>query len=175
MDVRELGIIELDETPPTLDLTPGAIEALAETLRQYHAEFAPLYYRQEQAHWGYKYLQGLMLPLERKAMEPLALALAGGNVQAMHQCIGPGQWQDEAVWSQPWHGGERDAGGHRRRLHCRELGGCHARGACGRGRPPVVWPCGQSRPLAVGGVRGVCQPQGLYAARPAAVSARRVV
>lgn len=52
MDVSALGIIEIDETPPPLDLTPVEIEALAETLLQYHAEFAPLYYRQEQAHWG---------------------------------------------------------------------------------------------------------------------------
>ena len=53
MDVRALGIIEIDETPPPLDLTPVESEALAETLLQYHAEFAPLSYRQEQAHWGY--------------------------------------------------------------------------------------------------------------------------
>ena len=52
MDVRELGIIGMDETPPPLDLTPVEIEALAEVLLQDHAEFAPLYYRQEQAHWG---------------------------------------------------------------------------------------------------------------------------
>ena len=52
MDVSELGIIEIDETPPPLDLTPAEIEGLAETLREYHAEFAPLYDRQEQAHWG---------------------------------------------------------------------------------------------------------------------------
>jgi hypothetical protein len=68
MDISELGIIEIDETPPPLDLTPVDSEALAETLLQYHAEFAPLYYRQEQAHWGYKYLQGLMLPLERNPL-----------------------------------------------------------------------------------------------------------
>ena len=41
MDVSALGIIEIDETPPPLDLTPVDIEALAETLLQYHAEFAP--------------------------------------------------------------------------------------------------------------------------------------
>jgi SRSO17 transposase len=103
MDVSKLGIIEIDETPPPLDLTPADIEALAEALLEYHAEFAPLYYRREQAHWGYKYLQGLMLPLERKSVEPMALALEGGNVQAMQQFIGQGQWQDEAVLQQHWH------------------------------------------------------------------------
>jgi hypothetical protein len=52
MDVSELGIIEIDETPPPLDLTPADIEALAEDLLQDHAECAPLYDRQEQAPWG---------------------------------------------------------------------------------------------------------------------------
>ena len=52
MDGSALGIIEIDETPPPLDLTPGESEALAETLVEYHAECAPLSYRREQAHWG---------------------------------------------------------------------------------------------------------------------------
>jgi hypothetical protein len=52
MDGSALGIIEIDEAPPPLDLTPAAIEALADELVQYHAEFAALYYRQEQAYWG---------------------------------------------------------------------------------------------------------------------------
>jgi SRSO17 transposase len=110
MDVSALGIIEIDETPPPLDLTPVEIEALAETLLQYHAEFAPLYYRQEQAHWGYKYLQGLMLPLERKSIEPMALALEGGHVQAMQPFLGQGQWQDEALLQQPWRWGNETLG-----------------------------------------------------------------
>lgn len=52
MDVSELGIIEIDATPPPLDLTPAEIETLAEELLQDHAEFAPRSSRQEQAHWG---------------------------------------------------------------------------------------------------------------------------
>jgi hypothetical protein len=43
MDVSALRSIAVDETPPPLDLTPVAIAALAETLLQYPAEFAPLY------------------------------------------------------------------------------------------------------------------------------------
>lgn len=95
--MNELEILEIPETPPPVDLTPEEIEALAEELVAYHAEFADLFYRVEQAHWSYKYLQGLMLPLERKAIQPMALALEGGNVQAMQQFIGQGRWQDEPV------------------------------------------------------------------------------
>ena len=102
MDRSELGIIEVDETPPPLELSPQEIAALADALVEYHAAFADLYYRKEQAHWGLKYLQGLMLPLERKSIESMALALEGGDVQAMQQFIGQGQWQDAALLLQHW-------------------------------------------------------------------------
>lgn len=95
MNVQGLEIIELEQTPPPLDLTPEEIECLADELVKYHAEFASLYYRREQAHWGYKYLQGLMAPIEEKTIQPMAMALEGGNIQAMQQFIGQGQWQDQ--------------------------------------------------------------------------------
>src|SRR5436305_8419758 len=103
MQMVALEIVEINEAPRLLDLSPEEIAGLADELVQYHAAFADLYYRQEQAHWGYKYLQGLMLPLERKSIEPMALALEGGNGQAMQQFLGPGQWQDEALLQQHWH------------------------------------------------------------------------
>jgi SRSO17 transposase len=102
MHVSELGIIEVNEAPPPLQLTPAEIAALADELMHYHAAFADLYYRAEQAHWAFKYLQGLMLPIERKSIEPMALALEGGNVQAMQQFIGQGQWQDTALLRKHW-------------------------------------------------------------------------
>jgi SRSO17 transposase len=102
MQTNQLGIIEINETLAPLDLTAQEIAALADELVHYHAAFAELYYRKEQAHWGYKYLQGLMLPIARKSIEPMALALDGGDVQAMQQFIGQGQWQDEALLGQHW-------------------------------------------------------------------------
>jgi len=102
MDISNLEITEITEAPPPLDLTPEEIETLADELVEYHAEFADLYYRKEQAHWGHKYLQGLMLPLECKAIQPMALALEGGNIQAMQQFIGQGQWQDEKLLKKHW-------------------------------------------------------------------------
>ena len=102
MDSSELGIIEVDEAPPPLELSPQEIAALADALVAYHAAFADLYSRKEQAQWGLQYLQGLMLPLERKSIEPMALALEGGDVQAMQQFIGQGQWQEAALLQPHW-------------------------------------------------------------------------
>jgi SRSO17 transposase len=102
MDIERLEIDEISEAPPQLDLTPEEIEALADELVGYHAEFADLYYRVEQAHWGHKYLQGLMSPVEHKAIQPMAMALEGGNVQAMQQFIGQGRWQDQKLLQKHW-------------------------------------------------------------------------
>jgi SRSO17 transposase len=102
MDINELEIVKIDETPPALELRPEEIEALADELVDYQAEFADLYYRAEQAHWGYKYLQGLMLPIEQKTIQPMAMALEGGNIQAMQQFIGQGRWQDEKLLQKHW-------------------------------------------------------------------------
>jgi len=102
MNTKGLDLVEIDETPPLLDLTPEEIEGLADELVDYHSEFAHLYYRTEQAHWAHKYLQGLMLPIERKAIQPMAMALEGGNIQAMQQFIGQGRWQDQKLIHKHW-------------------------------------------------------------------------
>jgi SRSO17 transposase len=78
-------------------LTPEEVAGLHAELVAYHREFAPLFVRAEQRHWALKYLEGQLLPLERKSIEPMADALAGGNVQAMQQFISVGAWDDAAV------------------------------------------------------------------------------
>jgi SRSO17 transposase len=43
-----------------------------------------------------------MAPMETKSIHPTALALEGGNIQAMQQFIGQGQWQDEKLLKKHW-------------------------------------------------------------------------
>jgi len=102
MDVSNVGITEIDEAPPLLDLGPEEVGGLTDELVAYHAEFADLYYRVEQAHWGHLYLQGLMAPLESKSIQPMAMALEEGDIQAMQQLIGQGRWQDEKLLKKHW-------------------------------------------------------------------------
>src|SRR3954471_13450656 len=82
---------------PHSGLTPEEVAGLHDELLAYHQEFAPFFRRAEQRHWALKYLEGQLLPLERKSIEPMADALTGGNVQAMQPCSGLGAWEDEAV------------------------------------------------------------------------------
>src|SRR5918998_5293709 len=83
--------------PPDHNLVPRDVAALADELVAYHAEFAPLFHRAEQRTWARAYLQGQLLDLERKSIEPMALALQGGDVQAMQQFISAGAWDDAPI------------------------------------------------------------------------------
>jgi SRSO17 transposase len=50
------------------------------------------------------YIKGLMLPIERKSVEPMAARLAPGNVRQMHQSlhhiIADAAWSDAALLRQ---------------------------------------------------------------------------
>jgi len=83
--------------PPIVNLAPRDVEALADELLAYHAHFAPLFQRAEQRQWALTYLHGQLLDLERKSIEPMALAHPDGNVQALQQFISLGAWDDAAV------------------------------------------------------------------------------
>src|SRR2546430_14422949 len=85
--------------PPVINLASRDVEALADELLAYHAHFAPLFQRSEQRQWALTYLQGQLADLERKSIEPMALSLADGNVQAMQQFISVGAWDDDGVLS----------------------------------------------------------------------------
>ena len=86
--------------PPATTLAARDVEALAEELVAYHAAFAPLFQRAEQRTWALAYLHGQLLELERKSIEPMALALEGGDVQAMQQFISVGAWDDDLILDQ---------------------------------------------------------------------------
>ncbi len=89
--------------PPNHNLAPRDVAALADELVAYHAHFAPLFQRAEQRKWALAYLHGQLLELDRKSIEPMALALEGGDVQGMQQFISAGPWDDERVLEQHQH------------------------------------------------------------------------
>jgi SRSO17 transposase len=80
-----------------LNLAPRDVTGLKQKLKAYHRTFAKLFKRKEQRHWSQKYLEGQMLEIERKSIEPMAQALADGNIQAMQQFISAGAWSDAEV------------------------------------------------------------------------------
>src|SRR5262245_13970783 len=94
-----------------------------------------------------------MLPIERKSIELMALALDGGSVQAMQQFVGQGQWADEPLLDQHWRLVEETLGGSRWGVHRRWVGLSQTGRTFGGGGTSVVWPLGQGRQLLGRGVR----------------------
>jgi hypothetical protein len=54
--------------------------------------------RSELRHWTAVYVRGLLLHGELKSIEPLAVRLPDGNVQAWQRFIGQCPWEWDAVW-----------------------------------------------------------------------------
>lgn len=79
---------------PQLNIAPRRVEGLLEKLEVYHQTFSPSFRRKEQRHWSVKYMEGQLLHIERKSIEPMAQALEGGNIQAMQQFISDSIWSD---------------------------------------------------------------------------------
>lgn len=100
-----MTLTELVPTVPVLDLTPQDIDHLVDELCAYHAIYRPLFQRREQRDWAFSYLHGLLLPLERKSVEPIAIALHGPHdkhVRALQAFLNAGPWDDARLLRQHW-------------------------------------------------------------------------
>jgi len=105
--------IEPIDTAPMLDLTPQEVDTLLDELRAYHAIYSPLFQRREQRECSEKYLQGLLLELPRKSVEPMVWTLDGADqnaVRAMQQFLSAGAWDDEVLLRRHWQEVEQDLG-----------------------------------------------------------------
>ena len=101
------------QTVPLIDLTPNQIDNLLEELRDYHCIYSPLFARREQSQWAEKYMQGLLLDIPRKSIEPMVLALEGANpnaVRAMQHFASEGTWTDNLLLKQHWCEVNKDIG-----------------------------------------------------------------
>lgn len=82
--------------PPPFDLTDDDLKQLTEEFRRYHALFRDCFGRVEHEPLSRCYVQGLMSPLPRKSMEPIALSLMGTKrVVALQRFINAGAWDVE--------------------------------------------------------------------------------
>lgn len=85
---------------PSGNLAARDLEAMAEELLTYHAQFHDLFQRREQRAWSVFYLRGQLADLERKTVEPMVLALHGPDlaaVRAGQQFLGEGAWEDGPI------------------------------------------------------------------------------
>lgn len=87
----------VESSSPQVNLAPRDVEGLVDGLKEYHALFGPLFQRAEQRRWALKYMEGLLLNIERKSIEPLARAVEGGDVREMQHFVGQGGWDDVEI------------------------------------------------------------------------------
>src|SRR5881397_3559936 len=76
------------------------LQACADQLEKFLIAMLASVGRSERRHHGALYVQGLLLDGERKSIEPLAVRVPGGNVQALQQLVGQSPWAWEPVWEQ---------------------------------------------------------------------------
>ncbi len=85
---------------PSSGLALSDIEAIGDELKAYHHLFHTAFQRREQRYWSLVYLCGQLSDLERKAIEPMVLALLGPEpnaVRAVEHFISQGIWETPAL------------------------------------------------------------------------------
>jgi len=79
---------------PKFDLGKGDVKDFMNELRGFHEQFADCFQRSESREHFFNYMAGQFSELERKSIEPIALAIKDGNVRAMQRFVSVAQWDD---------------------------------------------------------------------------------
>ena len=84
-------------TVPKFDLGKGDVKDFMNELRGFHEQFADCFHRSESREHFFNYMTGQFSELERKSIEPIALAVKDGNVRAMQRFVSIAQWDDDNI------------------------------------------------------------------------------
>jgi SRSO17 transposase len=84
---------------PKFDLGKGDIKDFMNELKGFHEQFADCFHRSESREHFFNYMAGQFSDLDRKSIEPIALAVNDGNVRAMQRFVSVAQWDDDNILS----------------------------------------------------------------------------
>jgi SRSO17 transposase len=82
---------------PKFDLEKSDIKDFSNELRGFHEQFADCFNRSESREHFFNFMAGQFSDLERKSIEPIALAVKDGNVRAMQRFVSDAQWDDHNI------------------------------------------------------------------------------
>ncbi|MBC2742998.1 MAG: transposase [Desulfosarcina sp.] len=82
---------------PKFDLGKGDVKDFMNELKGFHEQFADCFHRSESREHFFNYMAGQFSELERKSIEPIALAIKDGNVRAMQRFVSTAQWDDDNI------------------------------------------------------------------------------
>ena len=80
---------------PKFDLGKGDIKDFMNELSGFHEQFSDCFQRSESREHFLKYMAGQFSPIERKSIEPIALAVKDGNVRALQRFISDAPWDED--------------------------------------------------------------------------------
>ena len=84
---------------PKFDLGKGDIKEFMNELIGFHEQFADCFHRSESREHFFNYMAGQFSDLERKSIEPIALAVKDGNVRALQRFVSVASWDDNKIIS----------------------------------------------------------------------------
>jgi SRSO17 transposase len=82
---------------PKFEINKEDIEAFSNELKGFHENFRDCFSRSESRKHFYNYMVGQFSELERKSIEPIALAVKDGNIRAMQHFISKVIWDDDKL------------------------------------------------------------------------------
>jgi SRSO17 transposase len=84
---------------PTFDILPRDVEGFLDELWAFHSAFHDCFTCSEPRAHCFDSRVGQFSPLDRKAIEPMALHVAGGTIRGLPRFIRDGQWdEDQMLW-----------------------------------------------------------------------------
>lgn len=95
-----LPVIRNDEylySVPKFDIDKRDILDFKNELKGFHEEFADCFQRSEPREHFLKYMSGQFSELERKSIEPIALAIENGNIRALQHFVSDTPWNDDRM------------------------------------------------------------------------------
>jgi len=82
---------------PAFDIDKNDIEHFADELTGFHESFTDCFHRSESRGHFYRYMVGQFSEIDRKSIEPIALAVKDGKVRPMQRFISDAEWDEEKI------------------------------------------------------------------------------
>jgi len=79
---------------PKFDLNQDDVEGFTQELKGFHEQFDDCFLRSESRDNFLRYMMGQFSQIERKSIEPIAIAMEGGKVRAMQRFVSDAPWDD---------------------------------------------------------------------------------
>ena len=82
---------------PKFELNQKDVDDFANELKGFHEQFNDCFLRSESRDNFFRYMAGQFSQIERKSIEPIAIAVEGGKVRAMQRFVSDAPWDDDQL------------------------------------------------------------------------------